>query len=312
MTFNDNASIGTSDVSSGGSGGGGGGGMIPGGIATGGIGGVILLILMVLFGGDLTGSSGSGSGTTTSNTNQVAAGSDSIQQQLDQCKTGADANKNDLCLIKGTVASVENFWQSYLPDKTGKQYQPAMTKVFSGSMASGCGTASTAMGPFYCPTDRQVYIDAGFFNELTSKYGADGGQLAKEYVLAHEYGHHIQDELGLLGKAQQDPQGAESGSVRTELQADCFAGLWAHDAANTKDANGVTLIKPLTQSDINSALSAAAAVGDDRIQQQYQGRVTPESWTHGSSAARQYWFTQGYQTGDINACDTFNATDLHE
>jgi hypothetical protein len=320
VTFDDNANIGTGDVSSGGSGGGG-GGLMPGGIAVGGVGGVIVLILMVLFGGNLTGGSGSGSGGYAGQLNggqqanpygqqQIDSGGDAIQQQLDECRTGADANRNDLCLIKGTVASVEGFWKVYLPAQTGKQYTPAVTKVYSGSMQSGCGTATTEMGPFYCPLDKQVYIDAGFFQELQSQYGSDGGQLAKEYVLAHEYGHHIQDILGLLGKAQQDPQGAESGSVRTELQADCIAGLWVSYADGTRDPSVTPLLKKISSSDIDSALSAAAAVGDDRIQQKAAGRVTPETWTHGSSAARQRWFKTGYDSGSINACNTFDVANV--
>ncbi|RNI24654.1 KPN_02809 family neutral zinc metallopeptidase [Flexivirga caeni] len=320
MTFNDNANIGTSDVSSGGNGGG--GGMMPGGVAVGGVGGVILVLLLVFFGGDLTGGSGDSAypGQITQDQSnpygqkQIGSGSDAIQQQLDQCRTGADANRNDLCLIKGTVASIEGFWRVFLPEQTGHSYTPAMTKVFAGRMQTGCGTASTQMGPFYCPLDKRVYLDSGFFQELQSDYGSDGGPLAKEYVLAHEYGHHVQDVLGLLGKAQQDPQGAESGSVRTELQADCFAGIWAGYADGSRNGqHGVTiepLLKKITSSDIDSALSAAAAVGDDRIQAKAQGRVTPETWTHGSSAARQKWFTIGYEQGTLHACNTFGAADV--
>ncbi|NHN54886.1 hypothetical protein G9U51_03690 [Calidifontibacter sp. DB0510] len=321
MTFNDNAQLDTSQVQSGG--GSGGGGMAPGGIAVGGgIGGLILMILMVLFGGNLTGSDpnsgGSGLPYDPNDTSQIdsgnagaAGGSDPVQQAIDQCKTGADANKDDTCRVVGTVNSVQYYWAQYLP-KYGKQYTKAPTVMFRGSTSSGCGTASSAMGPFYCPLDKKVYLDTGFFGELTSKYGANGGPLAQEYVLAHEYGHHVQDILGLLGRAQQDQQGADSASVRTELQADCFAGMWVKDATTTKDANGNTLLKSVTQQDITDALSAAAAVGDDRIQQKAQGRVTPETWTHGSAKARQYWFTQGYTTGDINKCNTFDATDLNQ
>ena len=153
--------------------------------------------------------------------------------------------------------------------------------------------------------DSKVYVDASFFQELQSKFGANGGQLAKEYVVAHEYGHHIQDLLGILNRAQQDPQGPNSGSVRTELMADCLAGTWVKHATETTDANGTPLLQPITEQDIQSALSAAAAVGDDRIQEKMQGRVTPETWTHGSAKARMDWFTQGYRTGDINQCNTF-------
>ena len=166
------------------------------------------------------------------------------------------------------------------------------------------------MGPFYCPLDKLVYIDASFFQELQQRFGANGGALAKEYVVAHEYAHHVQDILGLLGRAQQDPQGPESGAVRLELMADCMAGMWVKNATQTKDANGTTFLKPITQADIESALSAASAVGDDRIQRATQGRVNPESWTHGSSAQRQKWFMTGYQTGDLNQCNTFAAQDL--
>lgn len=312
MTFNDNAQLDTSQVLSGGSGG---GGMAPGGVAVGGIGGLILMIIMVLLNG-FGGGSGStgGAGPWNMDPTQVAsgadtsgsgAGNDQISQQISQCKTGADANRDDVCRIIGTVNSTQAFWRNYLP-QYGKQYTDAKTVIFSGSTQSGCGTASSAMGPFYCPLDNKVYIDAAFFQELSGKYGADDGNLAKEYVIAHEYGHHVQNILGLLGRSQQDPEGANSASVRTELQADCFAGIWVAHATETKDANGNTLLQPITEQDIQSALSAAAAVGDDRIQEKAQGRVTPESWTHGSAAARQKWFMTGYQSGDINQCDTFS------
>ena len=148
-------------------------------------------------------------------------------------------------------------------------------------------------------------MDASFFQELESKFGADGGQLAKEYVIAHEYGHHIQNLLGILNRAQQDPQGPNSGAVRIELMADCLAGTWVKHATETTDASGTPLLKEITEEDIKSALSAASAVGDDRIQEKMQGRVTPENWTHGSAEARMKWFTQGYRTGDINQCNTF-------
>ncbi len=303
MTFNDSSDIGTSDVSSGGSG----GGFAPGGLAVGGgAGGLILTVIIVLISHFAGGSTGSGQGIDSGQ----AGGDSGVQQQLDQCRTGADANRNDTCLIKGTVATVEAFWRDYLPKASNKEYTGAVATVYSGSTQSSCGTASNQTGPFYCPLDKKVFIDAGFFNELSSKYGSDGGQLAKEYVVAHEYGHHVQDLLGALGRAQQDPQGATSGSVRTELQADCYAGLWAHYATTTKDANGNAYLTAITDDDITSALSAASAVGDDRIQQQGQGRVDQDTWTHGSSAQRKKWFTTGLRTGQLNSCDTFNATSL--
>jgi predicted metalloprotease len=304
MSFNEDASLDTSQVGSGGGGGGAPGGMVVGG----GIGGIILLIIMMIFGinpGQLPTDPGGGS----IDQGQVEPGGSQDPNAFSQCKTGADANRDTTCRIIGTVNSVNAFWSQELP-KYKREYTPAKTIIYNGSTQSACGTASNQVGPFYCPLDKQVYIDASFFQILEQQFGSSGGPLAQEYVVAHEYGHHIQDLLGLLDRAQQDPQGAESGSVRTELMADCLAGVWANHAATTKDANGTTYLKPLTESDIKSALSAASAVGDDRIQQKTQGRVNPESWTHGSAAERQKWFLTGYQKGDLNACDTFAATSL--
>ncbi|WP_034804788.1 KPN_02809 family neutral zinc metallopeptidase [Intrasporangium oryzae] len=315
MSFNENAQLDTSQVESGGSGGfgggGGGGGGFPGGIQVGGgIGGLIVLILVMIFGGSrLLG--GGDSGSTTNGvpsqqlqTDQVAAAGQVQDSAFSQCKTGADANRDDVCLIVATVNSVQDYWTKTLP-KYNLNYEPVKTVIYQGQTPSGCGTANAQVGPFYCPLDKKVYVDASFFQELQSRFGADGGQLAKEYVIGHEYGHHVQDLLGILNRAQQDPQGANSGAVRIELMADCLAGTWVKHATETTDANGTTLLKPITDADIKSALSAASAVGDDRIQQAAQGRVTPETWTHGSAAARQKWFMQGYETGDINQCNTF-------
>ena len=155
-----------------------------------------------------------------------------------------------------------------------------------------------------------IYIDASFYQLLQSRFGSSGGPLAKEYVVAHEYGHAVQDQLGVLDAAQQDPQGATSGAVRTELMADCFAGMWTKDASTTKDKNGNTLLKPITQSDIEAALSAASAVGDDTIQKKTQGRVTPENFTHGTAQQRQRWFMNGYNNQNINSCNTLRANPL--
>src|SRR4051812_15653621 len=312
MSFNDSAQLDTSQVQSGGSGGGGGGGGFPGGIQVGGgIGGLILLVLMLIFGGGKIlgggGDSGTGAGGLPSQqleSGQVAAAGQVDQGEFSQCKTGADANKNDVCLIIATVNSVQDYWGKTLP-KYQMNYEPVKTVIYQGQTPSGCGTANSQVGPFYCPLDAKVYVDASFFQELQSKFGADGGQLAKEYVIAHEYGHHIQDQLGILDRAQQDPQGPNSGAVRVELMADCLAGTWVKHATETTDASGDPLLQPITEDDIRSALSAASAVGDDRIQEKMQGRVTPESWTHGSAEARMKWFSQGYRTGDINQCNTF-------
>ncbi len=310
MTFNENVELDTSQVSGGS--GAGGGGSFPGGLQVGGgIGGLILLVLTFIFGGNAIGGADTSDPgvqqpgrSSPLNSSQVGAGGSQPASDFAECKTGADANRNDQCLVIATVNSVQAYWAQTLP-QYGKRYTMANTVLYSGQTQSACGTASNQVGPFYCPLDKLVYIDASFFQELATRFGAGGGQLAKEYVIAHEYGHHVQDILGLLGQAQRDPQGPESGSVRLELMADCLAGTWVKHATETKDANGTPYLKPITRADISSALSAASAVGDDRIQKATQGRVTPETWTHGSSAARQKWFTTGYTSGDINQCDTF-------
>ncbi|GAA4402593.1 neutral zinc metallopeptidase [Fodinibacter luteus] len=297
MSFNDNVTLDTSQVRSGG-GGGAPGGMVVGG----GIGGIIMLILAMIFGinpGDITG------GGTTTEPGQVQAGGEQGSEAFAACRTGADANENTECRVIGTVNSVQAFWAGELP-RYGKEWQPTQTVLYRGTTQSACGTASNQVGPFYCPLDKMVYIDADFFRILEQQFGSSAGPLAQEYVVAHEYGHALQDQLGLLGRAQQDPQGPESGAVRVELMADCLGGVWAHHATTVPDEDtGQPFLEPLTDQDIRDALSAASAVGDDSIQQKTQGRVTPENWTHGSAEARQRWFLQGFKTGDLNQCDTF-------
>ena len=302
MSFNDNVTLDTSQVRGGGGGGGAPGGMVVGG----GIGGIIILILTLLFtgvfggGGDPTGGLPGGTGQ-----GQVATAGDVASDTFDKCRTGADANKYTECRVIGTVNAVQAFWTGELP-RYGKEWQDTQTVLYSGQTQSACGTASNQVGPFYCPLDKSVYIDASFFTILEDQFGSSGGPLAQEYVVAHEYGHALQDQLGLLDRAQQDPQGPESGGVRIELMADCLAGVWANHATTVEDEDtGTPFLKPLTDQDIKDALSAASAVGDDRIQQKTQGRVSPESWTHSSAEARQRWFLQGYKTGDLNQCDTF-------
>ena len=221
------------------------------------------------------------------------------------CKTGADADARLDCRITGTVNSLNAFWPAYLAQYNKKYPQPE-TVIFAGGTGTGCGAATSEVGPFYCPADSTAYFDPGFFQELVDRFGSSGGPLAQEYVVAHEFGHHVQNVLGNLDRAQQDPQGPESGAVRVELQADCYAGLWARHASTTNDpTTGLPFLDPLTEQDLRDALSAASAVGDDRIQKAATGRVSPESWTHGSGDQRQKWFYRGYTTGDINQCDTF-------
>lgn len=296
MSFNEGAGLDVSQVVSGK-----GGAMIGGGI-----GGLLLMLVIAFLGGNPL--SGAGVGDPS---DILLGGNQSGGVDLSECQTGADANRSDVCRIVGTVNSVQDYWQTALPADITIQYREAKTVIFSGSTSSQCGTASAATGPFYCPPEERIYIDAGFFDQLSGTYGADGGNLAQMYVVAHEYGHHVQQILNILSKAQDGRTGPQSGGVRVELMADCFAGVWAHHAANTQDENGNTLIQPLTQADIRSALSAAAAVGDDHIQGEVaRGQVKPETWTHGSSESRQRWFLTGYQTGNLNNCDTFATNSL--
>ncbi len=315
MTFRENASLKTSQVRRGG-GGRRRGGSVGGGsmAAGGGVGGILLLILYLVFGGDarsLGGATGPGS-ATGSNWNydsryveQSGGGQQGdAANPFPECKTGADANERVDCRMVGTVISVQDYWS-----KTYSEYEPAQTVLFDGSTNTGCGAADSSVGPFYCPIDSTIYLDVSFFNQLDAM-GADGGSLSQMYVVAHEYGHHIQNLTGALARSQQDRQGADSGAVRVELQADCFAGAWVANASETTDEGGQALLEPVTEEQIRSALSAAEAVGDDRIQQQAQGRINPDVWTHGSAEQRQKWFLTGYESGDPNSCDTFNTNDL--
>ena len=220
------------------------------------------------------------------------------QSDLASCRTGADANTRDDCRIVGVVNSVQKFWDGVF-QRSNRQYQYVDTVFFSGQVNTGCGTADSQVGPFYCPVDKLVYIDLGFFDELQSRFGVGNAVFVQAYVIAHEYGHHVQDLLGVLDQIRGDAQGPESKSVRAELQADCYAGVWAAHAVDTG------LIEQLTQADINSGLDAASAIGDDRIQEETQGQVNPETWTHGSSEQRRRWFSRGYETGKPAECNTF-------
>ncbi|MGW7364893.1 KPN_02809 family neutral zinc metallopeptidase [Streptomyces sp. NPDC054841] len=273
---------------------------VPGGRATigGGIVGVIAVILGLLFGvgpEELGLTDGTAPEPYASSAGQVDR----------TCKKGRDANTREDCRIVAVVNNVQDFWREEFA-RLGENYVNATTVMFTGRVPTACGTATAAVGPFYCPADQKVYLDLDFFNDLRDKFGATGGPFAQAYVVAHEYGHHIQDMRGTLARAQDRQQGAGSNAVRVELQADCYAGVWARHATTSPDEKtGRLLLTRLTDADIQDGLNAAASVGDDRIQEKLQGRVTPESWTHGSAAQRQQWFYNGYRTGDMARCDTF-------
>lgn len=295
MQFDDDAELDVSQVDDQRGGGGGllgaipGGGLVVGGGGLGIIGLIVVLVMNVL---------GGGSGDSS----KTMSASDLSQE----CRTGQDANSRQDCRIVAVVNSVQSFWTAQSA-RGGQRYTPATTVFFTGRTSTGCGAASADVGPFYCPADKRVYIDLGFYDDLRSRFGAQGGPFAEAYVIAHEYGHHIQDITGTIARVDGsgDRQGADSQSVRLELQADCFAGLWAHYATTTPGADGKPLVSQLTEADITDGLDAAAAVGDDRIQSASSGRVDPESWTHGSSQQRQRWFLAGYRSGRSSSCDTF-------
>jgi uncharacterized protein len=266
------------------------------GIAVGG-GGLGLVVALILV---IVNAVGGGSTSSIQGTLQDLAGTSAggtTTTNLADCKTGVDAQTTEDCRIVAFVNSIQDYWSGQL-----KGYRLAPTVFFTGRTSTACGPATTAVGPFYCPGDAKVYIDLGFYQELTTKLGATGGPLAEAYVLAHEYGHHVQDLLGVFRTNSGSSQGATSASVRIELQADCYAGVWVDHAVSTG------YITRITPQDIAAALDAAGAVGDDRLQQEFQGHVNPETWTHGSSAEREAWFNTGYRTGEPGACDTFSGS----
>ena len=261
------------------------GGMLGGG---GGLIGIVVLLAFIFLGGG-----GGGLGDLGSLAGQTVGPGAPPGDLAQECQTGADANEREDCRILATINSVQAYWT-----KAFRGYEPTATRLFDGSIQTGCGGASSAVGPFYCPSDRFVYIDLGFFDQLQSQLGARGGPLAEAYILAHEYGHHVQNLTGVLRDADRDT-GPQGGQVRVELQADCYAGLWVGNAVKTG------FVEDLTRQDVADALDAAASVGDDRIQERTQGRVQPESWTHGSAEQRQSWFVRGIEGSGPQSCDTF-------
>jgi predicted metalloprotease len=273
----------------------------PGGLAAGGGGlglvGLLIYILITV----LSNGGGGGLGQLAPLDDQQVGQGDTPADISQECRTGQDANERDDCRIVAVVNSVQKFWDGVFKS-SNRQYTYVDTVFFTDQVQTGCGFASSQVGPFYCPEDDLVYIDLGFFDELQSRFGVGEKPFVQAYVLAHEYGHHVQDLLGVLDRVRGETQGPESLAVRSELQADCYAGVWAAHALETG------LIEELTQADINAGLDAAAAIGDDRIQETTQGQVNPEKWTHGSSEQRRRWFSRGYEEGRPAVCDTFTGS----
>ena len=223
------------------------------------------------------------------------------------CRTGADANARTECALVADIESVQDYWTAVL----GNGYTATDTVFFSGGTQTGCGAASSGTGPFYCPADQLVYVDLSFFDELRTRFGAEGGSFVNAYVLAHEYGHHVQHLLGTTDAVPAGATGPDSASVRLELQADCYAGTWANHATTVPDDSGAPLIAEITADDVERALDTAGRIGDDFIQTELgNGSADPDSYTHGTSEQRRHWFSTGYETGDPRQCDTFSAATL--
>lgn len=266
----------------------------PGLAVGGGAGGLLMLVLVAL---GIVGSGAFDGGDPV--TDGVAS-----TGELGACERGADVRTDPDCRFVAYVNSIQAYWDEQLPG-----YRPATTTVFDGAVRTGCGQATSAVGPFYCPPDGGVYLDLGFFADLESRFGGGGGDFAEAYVLAHEYGHHVQSITGASDRVR-TREGPDSDAVRLELQADCYAGVWTAHATTVEGADGRVLILDLTREDISEGLDAARVVGDDYIQERFEGSVNPETWTHGSSEQRQRWFLTGMSSADPAACDTFAATKL--
>lgn len=283
MTFNDNARSGGARASRRGRN----TGFALGG---GGLGLIAIFLISQALGVDLSGLVGGG---TTGNSESDTT--------LQNCETGADANANLECRLDFAAQSMDAYWEAEL----GSAYTQPPLVLFEQSVDTGCGSATSAVGPFYCPADQTVYLDVGFYQELRTRFDTDAGPLAQMYVIAHEFGHHIQNLEGTMNSVERGDTGPTSDAVRLELQADCYAGAWAGEASTVPDESGTPFLEPITKAQLADSLDAASAIGDDRIQEQTQGQINPEAWTHGSSEQRQQWFATGYEQGAA-ACDTFS------
>jgi predicted metalloprotease len=304
MKYNRNARLDTSEVRDTR-----GGGLRPGhAVAGGGVGvvGLVIYLLVSFVGG---GGAGQAAATVLSQLGQSGQPATADNSKIaSECKTGADANTKLECAVVADIDSIQAYWGTELP-RLGKAYAKVPTVWFSGQVSTGCGAADSGSGPFYCPADQRVYIDLAFYNDITTEFHTAGGLFVDAYVLAHEYGHHVQDLLGVESRVR-TRTGAKSDSVRLELQADCYAGVWAKHATEP-GPDGQPLVSSIDQQDIHNALAVAARIGDDWIQKNLgSGTVDQKTFTHGTGAQRQKWLTTGYRTGNPNSCDTFGTDNL--
>ncbi|MCI7550739.1 MAG: neutral zinc metallopeptidase [Actinomycetaceae bacterium] len=299
MTFNDNITLDTSGVSRGG---GGRGVAIGGGL--GGFGVVAAIIYFLVTGQVPAGIVGDDYQTAQ------PGGSDNVTAFEEQCRTGLDANRDPNCRLIAGKNSLDALWDEQLPAEAGIPYVSAHLTLFDGATQTACGTGTSQMGPFYCPGDQTVYIDVSFFNQLT-QMGAENSSLAQLYILAHEWGHHIQNQLGILGQINHQDLGENGSMVRSELQADCLAGVWINRASGTIDPDtGVAFLQEPTQEQLRSALAAAQAVGDDTIYENAGMRANPDNFSHGSAESRMKWLDNGMRGGTIASCDTWRPATL--
>jgi predicted metalloprotease len=299
MTFRDDARLDPSQVQRRGRATGAAGMAIGGGLGT-----ILLVVISMFLGVDLTslGLGGDpGSGVTMSDP----------QMQADfeaRCSTAEAANEYSDCRVAGTVNSLNSYWSTAVP-AIGSDFSRPQVVLFDDVTSTACGMASSQTGPFYCPPDETIYIDVTFFDVLVQRFGSSDGPLAQMYVVAHEYGHHVQQLIGVFDIADRGGSGAESDSVKVELMADCLAGVWASHAASAPGPNGTPYLQPLTKQDVVDAVEAARSVGDDRIMEASQGYADPDQFTHGTSEQRSEAFLSGYRSGLPGTCDYFGVID---
>lgn len=295
MSFNNNVTLDTSGTRRGGGGG--------TGIAAGGLGGfgIIGAIIYFLITGQMPDLGNSYSAPANPSYEDVSL--------AEKCQTGDDANNDVECRMVAGQNSMNEFWNAQLPDETGISHVTPDLVLFTGSVSTACGTGTSQMGPFFCPGDDTIYIDVSFFEQLED-LGADNAPLAQLYILAHEWAHHIQLQTGILQQIDHNSSGPRSSMVRSELQADCLAGAWIHHASRTVDPDtGVAFMTEPTRAEVQSALDAAQAVGDDRIYENAGMPVNPDNFSHGSSEKRMEWLTIGMDSGTIAACDTWSVVE---